>query len=82
MQRKDLLNLPMVASSHKTTPKDHLRQKASESQENSLKLLQRKKWTSPFLKKNVISTWDECLNVCVNYKIFFGRKYLTALSRE
>ena len=42
MQRKDLLNLPMVASSHKTTPKDHLRQKASESQENSLKLLQRK----------------------------------------
>ena len=32
----------MVASSHKTTPKDHLQQKASASQENSLKLLQKK----------------------------------------
>ena len=68
MQYKDL---PMVASSHKTTPKDHLQQKASASLENSLKLLQRKKWTSPFPKKNVISTWEECLSVCVNYKKFF-----------
>ena len=46
MQFKDL---PMVASSHKTTPKDHLEQKASASQGNSPKLLQRK--NGPFRKR-------------------------------